>query len=174
VIAAIQLSALIYGSYALYQVHPVFVTFNIDRFTLVNARDAQPEKAQYDEYKVSKLTVAKFAFAQIPNDIKKRNDLLLTSAMGGADLDQRIDFYEPYKDNIPKIVAKSLNPELIFKNNDTNVRLKKFVSKHHDKLDSFIYLPLNTDTKNAVIVLDRLTATPIATLDINPWELSKK
>ena len=44
VIAAIQLTALIYGSYALYQVHPVFVTFNIDRFTLVNARDAQPEK----------------------------------------------------------------------------------------------------------------------------------
>ena len=110
----------------------------------------------------------------MPQNIEKRNDLLLTSAMGGADLDQRIDFYEPYEDNIAKIVAKSLHPDLIFKNSDTKIQLKKFISKHHDKLDSFIYLPLNTDTKNAVIVLDKLTATPIATLDIDPWKLSKK
>ena len=56
VVAAIQLTALVYGAYALYQIHPVFITFNVDRFTIVNARDADPEKALYDEYKVSKLS----------------------------------------------------------------------------------------------------------------------
>ena len=71
VIAAIQLSALIYGAYALYQVHPVYITFNVDRFTLVSARDAEPEKAKYDEYKVSKFTTGNLAFAKMPDDPRK-------------------------------------------------------------------------------------------------------
>ncbi len=72
VIAVIQLSALIYGAYALYQIHPVYITFNIDRFTLISARDAEPEKAQHNEYKVSKLSAGKMAFAKMPEDINKK------------------------------------------------------------------------------------------------------
>ena len=69
VIAAIQISALAYGAYALYEVHPVYVTFNIDRFTIVSAKDAKPEKAQHDEYRISKLNAGKLAFAKMPDEV---------------------------------------------------------------------------------------------------------
>jgi len=55
VIGAIQLSALLYGAYSLFQIHPVYVTFNVDRFTIVTAKDAEPEKAKNPEYKISKF-----------------------------------------------------------------------------------------------------------------------
>ncbi len=174
VIAAIQLSALVYGAFALYQVHPVYVTFNIDRFTIVSAKDADPEKAQYDEYKVSKLTSAKLAFAKMPDDITKRNELLFSAAMGGRDLDARTEYYEPYENNIDQVLARSLDPKLIFANEASKLKAKSFYNKHQDNLGEFAYLPLNSLKKDAIIVLDKVTAKPVATLNIDPWELSKK
>ena len=174
VIAAIQLSALAYGAYALYEVHPVYITFNIDRFTIVSAKDAEPEKAQYDEYKISKLTTAKLAFAKMPDDIEKKNEITLTAAMGGGDLDARTEYYEPYENHIDQVLARSLDPKLIFADEDSKKGAKSFYKKYQDRLDSFAYLPLNSQKKDAIIVLDKKTAQPIATLNIDPWELSKK
>ena len=174
VIAAIQLSALTYGAFALYQVHPVYITFNIDRFTIISAKDAEPEKAQYDEYKISKLTTAKLAFAKMPDDIKKKNEVTLTAAMGGGDLDARTEYYEPYESHINQVLARSLDPKLIFANEDSKKRAKSFYNKNQDNLNDFAYLPLNSQKKDAIIVLDKKTAQPIATLNIDPWKLSKK
>ena len=174
VIAAIQLSALAYGAYALYEVHPVYVTFNIDRFTIVSAKDAEPEKAQYDEYKISKLTTAKLAFAKMPDDIEKKNEITLTAAMGGADLDARTEYYQPYENHIDQVLARSLDPKLIFAGENSKNKAKSFYKKHQDNLNDFAYLPLNSQKKDAIIVLDKVTAKPVATLNIDPWELSKK
>jgi len=174
VIGAIQLSALLYGAFALYQVHPVYITFNIDRFTIVSAKDAQPEKALYDEYKVSKLTTAKLAFAKMPDDIEKRNNVTMVAARGGDDLDFRTEYYEPYENNIDQVLARSLDPKLIFANKESKTKAKRFYNKHQDQLNKFAYLPLNSQKKDAIIVLDKVTALPVATLNINPWELSKK
>ena len=174
VIAVIQLSALIYGAYALYQIHPVYITFNIDRFTLISARDAEPEKAQHNEYKVSKLSAGKMAFAKMPEDINKKNNLILIAANGGEDLDKREEYYEPVNENISSIIARSLDPKLIFANEDSKKKEKNFYEKYQDNLNEFAYLPLNSDKKDAIIVLDKVTAKPVATLNIDPWELSKK
>lgn len=174
VVAAIQLSALIYGAFALYQIHPVFVTFNIDRFTLISAKDAEPEKAKVDEYKVSKLTTAKMAFAKMPENIEARNELAITAGLGGGDLDQRVEYYEPYDDHINKIIAKGLDPKLITSNADSNKKIKKFLDKNQGNIDSFVFLPINSAKKNAIIVLDKVTAQPVATINSDPWELTKK
>jgi len=174
VIAIIQLCALIYGAYALYQIHPVYITFNIDRFTLINARDAEPNKAIYEEYKISKLRAGKMAFAKMPEDINKKNNLILIAAGGGEDLDKREEFYEPINENISSIITKSLDPKLIFANEASKEQAKSFYNKHQNNLNEFAYLPLNSEKKDAIIVLDKITAKPIATLNIDPWELSKK
>ena len=174
VIAVIQLSALVYGAYSLFQVHPVYITFNIDRFTIVSAKDAEPEKALFDEFKVSKLTTAKLAYAKMPDDNQKRNEVTLTAAMGGGDLDQRVEYYEPYKNHIEKVLAKSLDKELIFKAADTDSKILAFLEKHKDKLDNYVFLPINSAKKDAIIVLDKQTALPVATINSDPWILSKK
>jgi len=174
VIAAIQLSALTYGAYALYEVHPVYVTFNIDRFTIVSAKDAEPEKALHDEYKISKLNAGRLAFAKLPDEAEKKNELLFSAAMGGRDLEARTEYYEPYENHIDQVLARSLDPKLIFADEASKEQAKSFYNKHQDNLNEFAYLPLNSQKKDAIIVLDKVTAQPIATLNIDPWELSKK
>jgi len=174
VIATIQLSALTYGAFALFQIHPVYVTFSVDRFTLVTAKDAEPKKAIDKAFNVSKFSAGKLAFAKMPDSLEKRNEMLFIAAMGGEDLDQREEYYESVEDNLAQIIAKSLDPNILFKNKKEKNKAKQFLSKHKGQLDSFAYLPLNSLKKDAIIVLDKETAKPVATLDIDPWSLSKK
>ena len=173
VVAAIQLTALIYGAYALYQVHPVYITFNVDRFTIVNARDATPERAIFDEYKVSKLSSANLAYAKIPEDPSKRSDLNLSAVLEGRDLDQHVEYYEPYKDNIDHIIAKGLNKKLILNNVNTNKKIKNFVENNKEQIDQLVFLPINSSSKDGIIVLDKSSGIPIGTINTDPWLLSK-
>ncbi len=172
VIAVLQIGALSYGAYSLFQVHPVYITFNVDRFTIVTAKDAEPEKAKLDEYKISKFDAAKMAFAKMPTDLDKQNDILLNATVGGEDLDRLEEYYEPLEENISTIMAKSLDPEAIFKNKEARSKEKSFYLKHKENLSQYAYLPLNSMRKDAIIVLNKKTAEPIATLNLDPWNSS--
>lgn len=175
VIAILQFSALGYGVYTLFKGHPVYITFNQDRFTLVQARDAKPEKAKYNEYKVSKLTSGKIAFAKMPEDRKEKDKLLFSVLEEGApDLDQRTDYYEPYEKHISTVLAKSLNPELIFSKKNLLPESQSFLKKYGNNFEDFAFLPLSSSSKFAIIVLDKNSAQPIDTIDIDPWELALK
>lgn len=173
IIGAIQLSALVYGAYTLYQIHPVYITFNKDRFSVIQAIDAFPENSLYDEYKVSKFSSGNLAYAKMPKDFKKQEQLLQDVLKGGADLEQRVDLYEPYSKNIDEIIARGLDKDLIF-NHENNNQTNTFLKKNKFEINKLAFLPLTNGKKDAIIVLDKLTATPIATININPWELSRK
>ena len=174
VIATIQIVALFYGAFSLYQVHPVYVTFNIDRFTLISAKDAEPEKAAYDEFKVSKFTAAKLAYAKMPEDIDKRNELSLTAAMGGGDLDHRVEYYEPYNNHIEDVLSKGIEHELIKEAADKNKKISSFLKKHQNEINNYAFLPITSAKKDGIIVLDKVTAKPIATISADPWLMSEK
>ncbi len=107
VIAAIQISALAYGAFALFQIHPVYVAFNVDRFTIVTAKDAEPNKATNQIFNISKFEAGILAFSKMPEDAGKQNELMLTAASGGEDLDRREEYYEPVIDNLSKIIEKN-------------------------------------------------------------------
>lgn len=172
VIATVQIIALGYGLYTLFQVHPVYITFNKDRFTVVRAMDAKPEKAKYKEYQISKFSSGVLAFAKMPDSYKEQEKLLDDVLKGGPDLEQRVDLYEPYSNNIENIITKSLNPTLIF--NDRNkTKTTAFLKKKQFQINDYAFLPLNNGKKDAIIILDKTTAKPVDTLDIDPWELTK-
>jgi hypothetical protein len=171
VIISIQLIALTYGVYALYQIHPVYITFTIDRFTIVNARDAEPKKSKYKEYNISKFSSATLAYAKMPEEREKRNDVTMTAAFGGKDLEQRVEYYKPYKTGINEILLKSLDPTIIFSKNNPTDESKLFLEKFGNTIENYAFLPLNSMSKDAIIVLDKKTADAVAMIDIDPWTL---
>jgi len=170
VIAVIQISALLYGAYSLFQIHPLYVAFNVDRFTIVTAKDAEPKKAKLSEFKVSKLDAGKMAFAKMPSDLEKQNELLLTATMGGEDLEQREEYYESVEDNLSSILIKSLDPVLLTADKKVNKKIQKLGLK----IDDYAFLPLNSMKKDAILVINKKTAKPVATIDADPWKFAKK
>ncbi len=168
-IAIIQTSALVYGLFALYQAHPVFVTFNIDRFTLVTAVDAKPENAVINEFKISKLSSPILAIAKLPTDKIEKSDLLMDVLSGQPDIAFRPELYHPYEENISEILVKSLDPKVIFKTEESKEKFNNFIKKHGKSKNDYAYLPLEGSFKDVVWVLDKQTAQPVGMITVNPW-----
>lgn len=168
-IATFQASALAYGLFTLYQAHPVYITFNVDRFTLVRAIDAQPEKTLYKSLNISKFSTPKLVVAKIPEDKQAKSDLLMDVMGGAPDIELRPELYHPFEDNISEILVKSLDPAIIFKRPVAKEMLDNFIKKHGKSKTDYAYLPLEGGAKDAVWVLDKKTAKPIDVILTDPW-----
>lgn len=168
-IAVFQVCALTYGLFTLYQSHPVYIAFNVDRFTLVSAIDAKPENAIKDEFKISKLTSPKLVVAKIPTDRQARNELILGITTGQPDIELRPDLYHSYEDNISTILEKSLDPNIIFKSEIAKGELDEFIKKHGKSTENYAFFPLEGPARDAVWALDATTAKPIGIIPVNPW-----
>ncbi|UJS24380.1 TfpX/TfpZ family type IV pilin accessory protein [Thiothrix winogradskyi] len=171
-IATIQLIAFIYGAHAIYQGHPVYISYAVDRFELIPAKDALPEKAQHEEFKVSKLGFPKLAYAKLPEDREARNALLFEAISGLPDLERRPEYYEPFGNFVTAVLQKGLTPQQLSSTPESNQKLEVFIAKHGKTANDYAYLPLVGKEKDVLWVWDKATEQPVGTLDIDPWRLS--
>jgi hypothetical protein len=173
-LAAIQTTALLFGMYSIYQKHPVYAVFTIDRFTLVNAKYAEPEKTRHTDLQVSFLSKSKMAFAKMPTDIRLKNEITMGHMLNGEpDLDGRAEYYEPYANHINAVINKSLNLKGVLKKSLDKSELASFLNKYGGSIDSYVYIPLQTYKEDVIWVLNKTTAEPIGILNIDPWQFSK-
>lgn len=171
---SIQVLALIFGAYSVYQQRPAYAVFTIDRFTLIKAHQAKPEKARYNEFKLSPLSGPKLAYALRPKDPIKRQQILMEHMYKGeSDLDGRSEYYEPYSKFSVEIVNKGLDINEILKVKGSKKKLESFFDKYGGNKDLYAYLPLQTFENDVIWVLDKKNAEPIGILDIDPWQFSK-
>lgn len=165
----LQLSMFIFGAYTVYIAHPVYLTFTIDRFTLVSARDASPQKAKFEEYIIPKYSKAVYAYVEPPKTIKERNELLFSSLKGGLDLDAFSEYYLPYDENIKKIVEKGWDIDKIFTTSEQKEKLSVFLQNKNLLLEDITFLPAQGKAKFMTYVLDKKTAKLVGVFDIDPW-----
>lgn len=174
ILLLIQITAFAFGAYSLYLKHPVYAVFTIDRFTLVNAANANSEKIRFNTLKSSLFSKTKIAVAKMPVKIEERNALVLGVLNGEVDLDQRAEYYEPYDLHIKSVIDRNLITDVSIFKNKTKREFKKFINKHGGKISDYVYLPLQTQFKDVIWVLNNKTALPIGIIDIDPWSLNKK
>lgn len=53
-------------------------------------------------------------------------------------------------------------------------KLKNLTISKDKQISDFAYLPLIGPSKDAIIVLDKITAEPVATINADPWKFAKK
>lgn len=172
-IALFQVSALSYGVYALYQIHPIFMTYKHDAFTLVNANDVNPQDAKHDVFKVSKFSSGNIAFAKMPDDPEEKMSIMLGVDMKGEpDIDRRAELYEPLTQHIDAIIAKGIDPDIIFSEKKLNKKTTAFMKKHKN-INDYAYVPLLGIGKYGIVVLDKKTAKLVTTIKTNPLVYEK-
>ncbi len=173
-IAVFQIIAITYGTFALYQTHPLFVTYKQGMFNLVHANEIDLDKAKFDQLKVSKFSAGNLAFTQLPKDPKEQADIMMGVDMKGEpDIDQRAEFYEPYENHLDTILKNSLDSAELFSEKMLDRPRKKFMEKFKDK-DEYAYFPVKGSSAVGIIVLDKKTAQVVTTINSNPWKLTKK
>ncbi len=172
-IVLLQLAALSYGVYTLYQAHPVFMTFAKDQFYLVSARDADPDSAKLDEYRGAKWRLkAKLAYAKPPEDAKERSRLVEESLLEGApDLEARAEYYVPYKNQVDEVLAHQIDKQTLTKDPDRKKALQRYFDKTGSSAGDFAFLPLvGAKYRFATLLLNKESAMPVGVVDIDPFD----
>lgn len=169
VIVLLQLSAFVYGMTVVFEGRPVWIVFSGDRFEVVQAYEVEEGYLGNAPGSFNNLSWfgPQWVGAEVPRDAEARNELLLSSIAGGADLAQRPDLYVTYDEQRGQIIAKA-HPIADLKNNNT---ASKFQQVEQAWPDADSYLPLFNRNKDRemTVLLNSATGDVVKIVDLNPW-----
>lgn len=112
VIAAIQITALIYGLHTLAVARPAFVTFAKDGFLVVRANDVSAgelAEARFPQFQSTPWGTPRWALAVVPTNPVERGQIVLQALSGGRDYWSYPKYYVPMQWNVVADAAKPLS-----------------------------------------------------------------
>jgi hypothetical protein len=108
VIAAVQLSALVYGSMSLWNGRPLYYAFSEDVLQLVQAYDIDPKELALARQQNAPLvphwySVPRWIWAPLPQDTKEHDRLIASAISGGSDVISMPTYYQPWAAGLPTL-----------------------------------------------------------------------
>lgn len=170
-VAAIQLTALTYGIYVIYGERPYYLVFAVDRFELVSKVEIDDTQIKFPELKIKPNQGPILIYAQLPENKELRSKLLFEVATEGKpDLERRPEYYQLYELNKEKVVNKGKSLDsLVNADIEKKKTVNKFISKHVDNKEDFVYLPLVGKNNDLALVISKSTGLPIGGISLDPW-----
>ena len=156
-VVSIQLCALGYGVWSVWEARPLFLVAEIDRFKVIG-RPALAEDAlsrlrniKPPSFFQGPITVA----IRKPDNEEERKKILFESLLGGRDYGERPEFYLPYEGNNALKSLDRAKPISIFLNRypDAAVAIDVLAEKTKNHKDALKYLPIVART-SWVAILD--------------------
>ncbi len=168
VIAVLQLGALCYGLWTVAEGRPAWLVFAVDRFELVRVLDIDERKSEQTDslYRHPSLLGPQWVAAVNPTDSDERNDLIMESVFGGADMAQRPNLYQPLDSQTTAIQQHLLELSALPASN-TAMSISAVLAKH-PQADT--WLPLRAINQDMVVLMRKDTADVIAIVDLRPWD----
>ena len=172
VIFALQLAALAYGCYVMFDARPVYNVFVVDRFDLIAANQISADVLQKGtpEFQSLPLNGPRVIAVRRIDDPKRQFDISMDTLNGGRDLSEMPEFYVPYEGFAPRAAQRSRPlAELEKKQPDQAEAIRKFVADSGRKADEIGYLPMKARNRDMSVVVDKTTGAIIGFLDVEPW-----
>lgn len=155
VIAALQVSALGYGLHTVYQVRPVALVYEIDRFRVVTAVDVKTDELPLaaPEFRTLPFSGPMLLGARRPQSADERLDAI-SQALAGYDVGQRPTFWQPY-DKLQAAVLERARPvaQLFERYPDAAQELSKRLAELGLTKESALFLPVVARAPDFVVLL---------------------
>lgn len=175
VVGTLQFAALLYGLHAIFIARPAIIAFNIDRFDVVAAVDVDESslaKAKTAGKPALPLGRPRVVYAKRPEDRKSRQAIMFSAMVGGPDLAQLAEWYEPYAIGRDAVRAR-VRPlrELRDTNKLDDGAWADFVAALGRSETTVGYLPMRARTRDGAVIVDRETAEILQISLLEPrWE----
>lgn len=163
IIIIIQLSALLYGMYSMYQGRPVWIAYTADRFELVRANDVVGDNP---DYPVSWIK-PKYIFVETrPKTAKEQLEIVLAESRSNISPAQQPKYYRPFELTKFEIENKSKSLELLKQFNDNHLVEK--ILKQSPKADA--YFPLKANAVDMTVLVNKQNGEIVKIVDLRPWK----
>jgi len=171
-IAILQLSALAFGAYVMFEARPVYLAFVVDRFAVVRA-DGFPagalEKGHANGYDSLSLTGPRLVGVKLPDSPEERFQLAV-SAMAGTDAEYYPKYYVPYDDVRVRVRGMGRPIALLRKINAARgAQVDAAVASTGRKEDELRYLPMRSDKADFAVLVDN-TGDVLEITSLVPWD----
>ncbi len=147
-VALVQMAALLYGLWTLWDVRPLYVPHEYDRFKVVSLNDLRgadtgmlPQALQTGFFKGPQVVGLRQ-----PKDGDERNKVLFAALSGGADYGERPDFYIPFEgEAMAKTLARSKAvKDFVLRYPDQKAAVEKIAADSKQSVDQMRYLPIRS------------------------------
>ena len=163
VIVLIQLSALCYGVYSMYQGRPVWIAYTVDRFELVRVNDIIGANQKYP---TPWLGTKYISVETRVKTAKQQLEMMLEESQSGISPAQQPKYYRLFELKKFEIENKSKSLELLKQFND-NYSVEKIL-KQNPKADA--YFPLKANAVDMTVLINKEKGEVIKIVDLRPWK----
>jgi len=171
-VAVLQLAALAYGSYIMFEARPVYNVFVKDRFETIPANDLDGESLARagSEFRDLPMAGPRVVTASPPANPEESLKIAIGAMSGGPDIAKMPHLYKPY-DAAASEVARAARPlqGLARQGKTQSDAVTDFVSTHGDNASNLGYLPVRARNKDFAMIIDRKTGQIVGSIAINPW-----
>ena len=169
VIALLQVAALAFGLWTLWQSRPVYFVAIEDRFRMVfaNEVDAAAATKAPAEYRYMPALGPVLVAAPLPDEPKARLQAML-DAMAGLDISQRPDHFQPYPHaKVQNLLASGLTKERVLALAPSDDR--EAWARVFDDRQGALMLPISSSRGSASVVVDGASGAILAFSPLDPW-----
>lgn len=160
-VALMQLAALGYGLWSVYEARPLYFVLEIDRFKVIASPDLRPAALKELTLLPPSLKPDFFSGPLIvalrePANELERQEVLLESVAGGRDYAERPTFYIPYTSAPANKLLVRARPLLLFiqKHPTQREEVLRMFDKNSGDIDRLLYLPV-VARQDWIAILDK-------------------
>jgi hypothetical protein len=170
VIVIIQLTAIAWGSVALYQNRPFFMVFTLERFEVLSIRDVDPTAIRDQRFLDKPFSGPILLYATMPTGDAFQKLIKEVMLEGKPDLQYRPEFWSLYDEK--KVLAiKPSKPlsKLRMKRPDSAADIDALVQKHGGDINRLNFVPGQHQNGQFAAILDADSGDVIDSLVIDAW-----
>jgi hypothetical protein len=172
IVACLQVAALAYGSYIMFEARPVYSVFVKDRFEVVAANDVDAGSLgrAAAAFQALPLDGPRIVAANPPADRREAATIAMSAMMGGPDVAHLPHLYEPYAQAAGN-VARVSRPlvALSQKGQESATAINDFVTANGNVARTLGYIPVKARNRDFAAVVDRKSGEIVGYLAVNPW-----
>ena len=171
-IGVMQVAALVYGAYTMFEARPVYTVFATDKFVVLTANNVDAKllaKVTREEFKKLPLMGPAIVVAKPPDGEKEQQDLLFVQAMG-VGIQYMPQYYVPYNEAVSSVLQqakplaqlKKLNPQ-------SHHLLARMLPSLRKQESEVVFLPVNARKQVMTALLDGKTGKILKIEAVSPW-----
>ena len=171
VIAVIQLAAITWGTFSLYQNRPFFMVYAMDRFEVLSERDVDLTRVTEPKFLDKPFVGPILLYADLPSDPAAYQKFLQEVMFEDQpDLQGRPEFWSLYTERQQLVLQKSKSLEALLKARpDSTDEIDKLVKDNGGDIHQLMFVPAMLKNGEFAVILDALSGEVIDTLMIDPW-----
>ena len=169
-LAILQVCALMYGVYVLFEARPAYIAFVKDRFEIARANGfPEGELAKAGSYASLSFTGPRWVGVKFPTDPEEAYKLAV-SGIAGTDAQYYPKYYVPYESVKKDVIAHVQPIDLLRKRNPGDLeRIQEAVAKSGEPESAIGFVPIRAGKSDLSAIVDRATGEVLRVSSVRPW-----